>query len=80
MTVYAMFVTFVLGGITSIVALYSYLVWKDGKELKKQDTLYRENYAARQLDEAYRAEDQEQTAVDLVADKLGGKILSYETN
>lgn len=78
MTAYAMFVTFVLGGLTSIIALFSYLAWQDGKALKALEKREEERHAALLLDMHYRNEDQEQQAVDLVADKLGGVILSQD--
>jgi len=82
MTAYAIFVTFVLGGLTSLVILFSYLCWNDGKALKRIEHIERKRHEAwrAQFIKELEEEDDEmfQTAIDLVAEKLGGEILDYD--
>jgi hypothetical protein len=78
MTAYAIFATFNLGGLTYIICLFGYLAYQDGKALKALEKREEERHAALLLDMHYREDDQEQSAIDLVQDKLGGTILSQE--
>jgi hypothetical protein len=82
MTAYAIFVTFVLGGLTALISLYGYLAWNDGKALKRIEHIERKKHDAwrAQFIKELEEEDDElfQQAIDLVAEKLGGEILDYD--
>lgn len=79
MTTYAIIVTFILGMVTSLIILYSYLSYNDGKALKAIEANEKRRHDAWRRQVLAELEDDDmQQAVDLVSEKLGGTILDYK--
>lgn len=79
MTVYAIIVTFVLGVLATLITLYSYLSYNDGKALKLIEENERRRHAAWRKQVIAELEDDDmQQAVDLCVEKLDATILNYD--